>query len=65
MHSSEKPYLIAFDMDGTLLNEKKNIPSKTRRYLLKLAKKGHKIVLASGRPSRALKQYYEQLKLLQ
>lgn len=62
MHSF-KPYLIAFDMDGTLLNDKKRIPFKTRRYLIKLTKQGHKIVLASGRPSRALNQYYKQLKL--
>lgn len=58
-----KPYLIAFDMDGTLLNEKKTISRRTKRYLIKLSKQGHKIVLASGRPSRALKRYYNELKL--
>lgn len=58
-----KPYLIAFDMDGTLLNEKKTISLRTKRYLIKLSKEGHKIILASGRPSRALKHYYDELKL--
>lgn len=56
-------YLIAFDMDGTLLNDKKNISFLTRRYLRKLTKQGHKIVLASGRPSRAMNRYYEELGL--
>ena len=58
-----KPCLIAFDMDGTLLNEKKTISLKTKRLLRKLTKQGHKIVLASGRPSRAMKSYYEDLRL--
>lgn len=58
-----EPFLIAFDMDGTLLNDKKNISYRTKRYLLSLAKKGHKIVLASGRPSRAMWRYYNELKL--
>lgn len=56
-------YLFAFDMDGTLLNKKEKILSKTKRLLRKLSKQGHVIVLASGRPSRALKSYYNELKL--
>lgn len=59
----QKPYLIAFDMDGTLLNEKKTISLRTKRYLKKLTKQGHKIVLASGRPSRAMLHYYNDLGL--
>lgn len=58
-----KPYIIAFDMDGTLLNNKKKISFKTKHYLRKLTKQGHKIILASGRPSRAIKKYYDELKL--
>lgn len=56
-------YLIALDMDGTLLNSKKKICFRTLHYLRKLTKQGHIIVLASGRPSRALLSYYSQLKL--
>ncbi|HBF68092.1 MAG TPA: hypothetical protein DDW20_02070 [Firmicutes bacterium] len=56
-------YLIAFDMDGTLLNSKKKISLLTKLYLKKLQKQGHKIILASGRPSRALKSYYNELHL--
>ena len=58
-----KPCLIAFDMDGTLLTEKKEISLKTKEYLKELSKQGHKIVLASGRPSRSMKKYYEELEL--
>ena len=56
-------YLIAFDMDGTLLNSKKKISFLTLHYLRKLTRKGHYIVLASGRPTRSLLSYYKQLKL--
>ncbi len=55
--------IIAFDMDGTLLTHKKKISFLTLYYLRKLTKQGHLIVLASGRPSRSLKKYYNQLKL--
>ena len=60
---TNKPCLIAFDMDGTLLDNKKNILRRTKRYLKKLNKQGHKIVLASGRPSRAMMRYYNELEL--
>ncbi len=55
--------LIALDMDGTLLTSKKKISWRTKRILQKLQKEGHLIVLASGRPSRALLPYYNQLGL--
>lgn len=60
---NKEPYIIIFDMDGTLLNNRKSISFLTRRYLKKLSKEGHKIVLASGRPYRAMNRYYEQLNL--
>ncbi|MCH5179752.1 MAG: HAD family phosphatase [Erysipelotrichales bacterium] len=56
-------YLIALDMDGTLLNDKKEICPKTKEYLKKLQKDGHIIVIASGRPIRAIKKYYDELEL--
>ena len=63
MKRTTEPKVIAFDMDGTLLNNKKKVSFLTRLYLKKVAKQGHIIVLASGRPSRALWKYYNQLKL--
>ena len=56
-------YLIALDLDGTLLNNKKNISYLTLSYLKKLAKHGNIVILSSGRPIRALIGYYKQLKL--
>lgn len=41
--------LVALDLDGTLLNSKKEIPSKTMEYLQKLSLKGTQIVPATGR----------------
>jgi len=56
-------FLIALDMDGTLLNKKREISFLTKQYLKKLTKQGHIIVLASGRPSRSLYRYYNELNL--
>ncbi len=58
-----KRFLIAFDMDGTLLNDKKTISWRTRRFLHHLDRQGHIVVLASGRPVRALRRYYDLLNL--
>jgi hypothetical protein len=63
MKKTSERRIIAFDMDGTLLNHKKKISFLTKTYLKKLTKQGHIIVLASGRPSRSLYKYYNELKL--
>ena len=55
---------IVLDMDGTLLNKRKEISLLTKNYLLELSKQGHKIILASGRPVRSMISYYDELKLL-
>lgn len=59
----KEKYIIAVDMDGTLLTKEKKISLLTKMYLKKLSRKGHKVILASGRPSRSLKPYYKQLRL--
>ena len=41
--------LIALDIDGTLMNSKKEITPRTRHALLEAQKQGKKIILASGR----------------
>ena len=43
------PKLIFFDIDGTLWDEKMNIPDSTVPTLKELQKNGHKIFLCSGR----------------
>jgi Cof subfamily protein (haloacid dehalogenase superfamily) len=58
-----KPYLIALDLDGTLLIEHKTISQETIDYLNYLDSLGHVIVLASGRPQRAVRPFYDLLHL--
>lgn len=60
--NSDKKILI-LDIDGTLLNSKKEITPLTLEYLLKIQEMGHKIALASGRPYPGMGQYAEKLKL--
>ncbi|MGH4119424.1 sugar-phosphatase [Clostridium sp.] len=56
--------LIALDMDGTLLNDKKEI-SPANHEAIKLARdNGVKVVLASGRPLVGFKKYLEELDLI-
>lgn len=63
MKKTSSPYIIALDMDGTLLNSKKKISFKTACYLRKLTRQGHKVVIASGRPRRSIESYYDKLNL--
>ena len=49
-----KKYLIALDLDGTLLKDDKTISSKTKEYLKELEKEGHLIVITSGRALRSV-----------
>ena len=53
--------LIAIDLDGTLLDAKGTYSPRTRDYLRTLTKRGYAIVLASGRPFRAMERIYEDL----
>ncbi|MCR5692563.1 MAG: Cof-type HAD-IIB family hydrolase [Bacilli bacterium] len=55
--------LIFIDLDGTLLNDSFELSPYTLRTLKEVSRKGHRIVLASGRPPRAILPYYEELGL--
>ncbi|MCS4488634.1 Cof-type HAD-IIB family hydrolase [Streptococcus sciuri] len=55
--------LIAIDMDGTLLNSQKQIPTENIVALQQASKKGIKIVLCTGRPKSGIVPYFEQLGL--
>lgn len=55
--------LIAVDMDGTLLNENKEITHRCRNAISQLKKNGKKIVLATGRPLNGVMRYLEKLNL--
>lgn len=54
-------YLIAIDMDGTLLTDDKNITPRTKDFLQSLAADGHQVVIATGRPLRSVLLYQKQL----
>lgn len=54
---------IAFDMDGTLLNDNLEIMPKTLKCLIDLQEKGIKIIISTGRPLQGVLQYIDQLQL--
>ncbi|SHM42717.1 Cof-type HAD-IIB family hydrolase [Gracilibacillus kekensis] len=56
-------HLIALDLDGTLLTEKKEISSYTKAVVQEAINEGHIVVIATGRPHRASIMYYHQLGL--
>lgn len=59
-----KKHLIALDLDGTLLTDKKTISTRTKEIVLRAMKAGHVVVIATGRPHRASIQYYHELGLI-
>lgn len=60
---TNQPYLIAIDLDGTLLTDHKQITARTKQALLKAKQQGHQVVISTGRPYRASKAYYDELGL--
>lgn len=56
-------YLIALDLDGTLLADWRTISPATISYLRRLSEVGHTIVIATGRPFRSSEMFYDQLGL--
>lgn len=55
--------IIAMDVDGTLLNSKREIQEETRQAILKAQEKGALIMLASGRPVNGLLHQIERMGL--
>lgn len=53
--------LIAIDLDGTLLNDEKNIPVENRELLRKLIDKGYEIVIATGRRYWSAKMFVRDI----
>lgn len=54
---------IVLDIDGTLLNDEKQLTPRTKDSLLDAQKQGIKIVLASGRPTAGMWKYAAELQL--
>ena len=55
--------IIVLDLDGTLLNSKKEITPATKEALIDIQKAGKKVVLASGRSEHGVISYAEELEL--
>ena len=51
------PQLLAFDLDGTLLNSRKELSAATIAMLRKCSDQGMKIIFASGRIKSSIEQY--------
>ena len=60
---TNKKHLIALDLDGTLLTDKKTISTYTKQVLFKAKEEGHIVVISTGRPHRSSINYYHELGL--
>ena len=60
---SSKISLVAIDLDGTLLTDKKSISSHTKNTLFAAVDKGVHIIIASARPPRSVRPFHKQLAL--
>ncbi|WP_059103962.1 Cof-type HAD-IIB family hydrolase [Shouchella shacheensis] len=56
-------HLIALDLDGTLLPKNQEISLRTKKAIQKAKEQGHVVAIATGRPYRASKRYYQELHL--
>lgn len=55
--------LIFFDIDGTLVDHEKKIPSSTKQAIADLQQAGHEVVIATGRGPFMLKEVSSELKI--
>src|SRR5580698_7789010 len=55
--------LVAIDLDGTLLNDSKQVSDQTVKAISGLPARGVKVVIASARPPRSVRHIYAQLGL--
>jgi len=63
-YQCDLPYhLLAVDLDGTLLTSSKAITARTAGVLRKVAGLGAKVIIASARPPRSVRPFYDQLAL--
>lgn len=53
--------LVAIDLDGTLLDDQKNIPSPNISLIKKIKDRGVKVVIATGRPLIVIRKILSQL----
>ena len=61
--SYRRKSMVVIDMDGTLLTDEKTISNYSKGFLHYINQRGIRVVLASGRPYRAVKPYYDEIGL--
>jgi Cof subfamily protein (haloacid dehalogenase superfamily) len=55
--------LVAIDLDGTLLNDSKQVSDRTLGAVAGLPQRGVKVVISTARPPRSVRHIYRQLAL--
>ena len=55
--------MVAIDLDGTLLNDSKQVSEQTIKAMCCLPERGVRVVIASARPPRSVKHIYKTLGL--
>lgn len=55
--------VLVLDIDGTLTNSQKEITEATKRGIQAVMERGHKVILASGRPTPGMRRYEKELEL--
>ncbi len=55
--------ILVLDIDGTLTNSKKQITTPTKQAIDEIIERGHKVILASGRPTPGMRRYERELEL--
>lgn len=59
----QREKVLVLDIDGTLTNSRKEITPSTREAIQDIMRQGHKVILASGRPTPGMRRYEEELEL--
>lgn len=60
---NNEKYIIFLDLDGTALYDWQTITEKTVETIIKVSSLGHIVCIATGRPYRSSKVFYDKLKL--
>lgn len=55
--------IVFLDIDGTLVNSEKKITPSTKAALMRIQKEGVKVAIASGRPSKGVVPFADELEL--
>ena len=64
MEKEKNTRILLVDLDGTLLNDKKEITEKNRRAVDDALARGHKIVITTGRPTVSARRLSRELGLV-